>query len=104
MADFLQQFAMRAAVIVPTVMIVAALMWWAARALGVRGTSQAFDIRNMRTWPLKFALADAALFGATFALVAALMPESSWSAAVGGGVAALVAIAIGPPLLRRLAD
>ena len=57
----------------------------------------------MRTWPLKFALADAALFGATFALVATILSDSGWAMGVGGGVSAIVAIGFGPRLLARFA-
>jgi hydrogenase/urease accessory protein HupE len=103
MANFLLQFAARLALMVPVVMIAAALLWYGVRAFGAKGAQQSFNLRDMRTWPLKFALADAALFGATFALVAALLPESDWAVAIGGGVAALVAIAIGPWLLARFA-
>ena len=100
-SDFLFQLSIRLAVMVPVVMIAAALLWYAVKAFG--GARSPYNPRDMRTWPLKFALADAALFGATFALVAVLLGDSEWTSVVGGGVSALVAIGIGPWLLAGFA-
>jgi hypothetical protein len=99
-SDFLFQLAIRLAVMVPAVMIAATALWYAVKAFG-SGRTAAYNARDMRTWPLKFALADAALFGATFAVVVVLMGDSEWGSVVGGAVSALVAIGIGPLLLER---
>ena len=100
-SDFLFQLAIRFAVMVPVVMIAAAGLWYAVKAFGAARSP--FNPRDMRSWPLKFALADAALFGATFAVVVVLMGDSEWASVVGGAVSALVAIGIGPLLLERFA-
>jgi hypothetical protein len=100
-SDFLFQLAIRLAVMVPVVMIAAAGLSYAVKAFGAARSP--FNPRDMRSWPLKFALADAALFGATFAVVVVLMGDSEWASVVGGAVSALVAIGIGPLLLARFA-
>lgn len=102
-SDFLFQLSIRLAVMVPAVVIAAAALWYAVKAFG-SGRTEAFNPRDMRTWPLKFALADAVLFGATFAVVVVLMGDNEWAPAVGGGVSALVAIGGGPFLLARFAS
>jgi hydrogenase/urease accessory protein HupE len=99
-SDFLFQLAIRLAVMVPVVMLAAAGLWYAVKAFGAARSP--FNPRDMRSWPLKFALADAALFGATFALVAVLMGDGEWTSIVGGGLSALVAIGLGPLLLERI--
>jgi hydrogenase/urease accessory protein HupE len=99
LSDFLFQLSIRVAVMVPVVMIAAAALWYGVKAFGAARSP--FNARDMRSWPLRFALADAALFGATFALVAVLLGDSEWTSIVGGGVSALVAIGLGPILLER---
>jgi hypothetical protein len=46
----------------------------------------------MRTWPLYFALGDAALFALTFSAVAAWMGEGPLADGAAGGTAAIVAL------------
>ena len=55
----------------------------------------------MRTWSLRFALLDGAVFAITFALLSAWMADSEFSAGVAGGVAALVAMGLVPWLAAR---
>jgi hypothetical protein len=101
MPDFLYQVAIRLAVMLPTLMIIAALVWYAGKSLGAVRTDVPFEGGNMRTWPLPFALIDAALFALTFAIIIVAMGESDWSAGIAGGASAVVAIGIGPRLLAR---
>ncbi len=103
MPDFIYQVAIRLAVMVPTLMIVAAPLWYALKAFGVVRTGAPFDPRNMRTWPLTIVLGDAALFAFTFAIVIVWLGEGEWSAAVAGGISAVVAIGLGPLVLTRFA-
>jgi hypothetical protein len=103
MPDFLFQVLIRLAVMLPTLMIVAALIWCALKWFGVVATGAPFDARDMRTWPLRFALIEAALFALTFAIVIVVMGEGAWSAAVAGGVSAIVAVGLGPLLVERFA-
>jgi hypothetical protein len=102
MLDFLFEFLARAAVMVPAILIAAALLWYAFKRFGVVATGAPFNAGDMRTWPLGFALADALLFALTFALVMALMGDGEWTAALGAGIAALVGVGIAPLLLARL--
>jgi len=101
MPDFAYQFLIRLAVMLPTILIVAALVWALLRQFGVVAPGTPLNPTNLRTWPLSFVLADAALFALVFAFVAAWMGEGNWSAGVAGGVAALIAIGLGPVFVRR---
>ncbi len=101
MPDFAYQVLIRLAVMLPTILIVASLVWILLRKFSVVAPGTPLDPKNMRTWPLSFVLADAALFAVIFALVAAWMGEGDWSAAVAGGVAALIAIGLGPFFVKR---
>jgi hypothetical protein len=99
MPDFLYQIAIRLAVMIPAIMITAALLWYAAKKFGRMRVGGPIDPRDMRTWSLQFALADSALFALTFAIVIVAMGESEWSAAIAGGASAIIAIGLGPRLL-----
>ncbi len=102
MPDLAYQFLIRLAVMLPTILIVASLIWVLLRKLGAVAPGVPLEPANMRTWPLPFVLADAALFAVIFAFVAAWMGEGEWSAAVAGGVAAVIAVGFGPLLVKRL--
>ncbi len=102
MSGFIYQVMIRLAVMLPAVMITAALVWYALKKFGVMGKAAPFDARDFRTWPLRFLLAEAALYALIFALVVSGLGEGQWSAAVAGGVAAVVAIGVGPLLAARL--
>ena len=101
MSDFAYQVLIRLAVMLPTILIVATLVWVLSRKFGAVAPDAPLDPKNMRTWPLSFVLADAALFAVIFAFVAAWMGEGDWSAAIAGGVAAIVAIGLGPFFVKR---
>ncbi len=101
MPDLAYQFLIRLAVMLPTILIAASLAWMLLRKFGVVAPGAPLEAANMRTWPLPFILADAALFAVVFAFVAAWMGEGEWSAAIAGGVAALIAIGLGPFFVKR---
>ena len=101
MPDLAYQFLIRLAVMLPTILIVASLLWFLVRKFGAVAAGAPLDPRNMRTWPLSFMLADMALFAVIFAFVAAWMGESDWSSTVAGGVAALIAVGLGPLFVKR---
>ena len=101
MPDLLYQFLIRLAVMLPTILIVASLVWVLLRRLGVVTPDAPLEPANMRTWPLSFLPADAALFAVIFAFVAAWLGEGDWTAAIAGGVAALIAVGLGPFFVRR---
>lgn len=101
MLDFLSQFLIRAAVMVPVMLIVTALLWLAFKRFGYVGTGAPFEARNMRTWPLSAVLADVALFAVTFAVVATVLGDGEWTSAAGGAIAAIVAVGLGPLLAAR---
>lgn len=102
MTDYLLAFASRAAVMLPVILMMAAFLWWLLRRFVPLPPDLAFNAFDMRTWPLRFALADAAVFATVFAAIAAAMPDSSWGAGAAAGGAALVAIGIAPYLAARV--
>ena len=55
----------------------------------------------MRTWPLRYVLADSALFAVVFALRRCLDGRRRLERRVAGGVAALIAIGLGPLFVTR---
>ena len=104
MPDLAYQFLIRLAVMLPTILIVASLLWLLLRKFGVVASGAPLEPRNMRTWPLSFVLADAALFAVIFAFVVVWIGEGEWSAAIAGGVAALIAIGLGPLFVKRFSS
>ena len=93
MAEFFAQWLMRASVMVPVMIVLAAASWWIFGRLGVMKRDALFAPADMRTWSLPFALGDAIVFSLVFSGIAAWMGDSSAAAAVAGGFAALVALA-----------
>ena len=102
MPDLLYQFLIRLGVMLPTILIFTALIWLLFRKLGAVTPGVPIEASNMRTWPLPYLLADAALFAVIFALVAAWLGEGEWTAGIAGGIAALVAFGLGPLFVNRL--
>lgn len=102
MAEFLIQFASRLAVMVPVILLVAWLAWITLTRLGYATPGAPFNAADMRTWPLRFALVDAAIFATVFAAVSAALAGNELSAGVAGGVSALVAIGLVPWLAARM--
>jgi hypothetical protein len=102
MPDFLYQFLIRLGVMLPTILIFASLIWLLFRKLGAVTPGVPIEPSNLRTWPLSYLLADAALFAVVFAFVAAWLGEGEWTAAIAGSIAALIAVGLGPLLVKRL--
>ena len=78
----------------PVVLILVVVLWFIFNRRRHDTTAPAFSPSDMRTWPLRFALVDGAIFAVTFALFSAWMADSQFSAGVAGGLAALVALSI----------
>jgi lysylphosphatidylglycerol synthetase-like protein (DUF2156 family) len=103
MPDFAYQVLIRLAVILPTILITAALVWVLFRKFGAMTPATPLNPRDMRSWPLGYVLADSALFAVIFAVVVVWIGEGEWSAAIAGGVAAMIAIGLGPPIVACFA-
>jgi hypothetical protein len=80
MPDLVYQALIRLAVMLPTILIVTSLVWLVLRKFGAVTPGAVLEPSNMRTWPLSFLLADAALFAVVFAFVAAWLGEGEWTA------------------------
>jgi hypothetical protein len=102
MPDLLYQFLIRLAVMLPTILVFTSLVWLLFRKLGTIAPGAPVVPSNLRTWPLSYLLADAALFAVVFAFVAALLGEGEWTAAIAGGTAALIVVGLGPLFVKRL--
>jgi hydrogenase/urease accessory protein HupE len=101
MPDFLAEFLLRLGVMLPVILIVVAAIWFALKTRGGVKQGVPIDPADMRTWSLGFALADAAVFALIYALVSAWIGQGDWSAAVAGGVSAVVALGVFPRLAAR---
>ena len=95
-------FLARSAVMIPTIILVSAFAWWLTHKLGVAKTDMEFDARDMRTWPLGFAMSEAMIFGVTFAAMCSALGDGPLTAGISGGAAALVALGVIPTLLPTL--
>jgi len=102
MPDLLYQFLIRLAVMLPTILVFTSLVWLLFRKLGTITPGATIVPSNLRTWPLSYLLADAALFAVVFAFVAASLGEGEWTAAIAGGTAAMIAVGLGPLFVKRL--
>ena len=103
MPDFLFEFLSHVAVMLPVVLILVMVLWLTFNRRRHNTLAPAFSPSDMRTWPLRFALLDGAVFAVTFALLSAWMADSQFSAGVAGGLAALVAMGLVPWLATRFA-
>jgi len=103
MPDFLFEFLGRVAVMLPVVLILVVVLWLIFNRRRHDTFAPAFSPSDMRTWSLRFALLDGAVFAVIFALLSALMADSQFSAGVAGGLAALVAMGLMPWLATRYA-
>ncbi len=102
MLEFANEFLARSAVMVPTMLLIAAGFWWVSRKRGWLRADEPFTMSNVRTWPLAYVLADAILFGLVFSALAATLGDGELWAAASGGLAAFVTLAIGPMMFARL--
>jgi hypothetical protein len=103
MGEFLFEFLGRAAVMLPVFLVLVAVLWLIFNKRRHDTIAPAFSPSDMRTWSLRFALVDGAVFGVTFALLSAWLADSQFSAGVAGGLAALVAMGLMPWLATRYA-
>jgi hypothetical protein len=103
MPDFLFEFLGRVAVMLPVVLVLVVVLWLIFNRRRPDTFAPAFSPSDMRTWSLRFALVDGAVFAVTFALLSAWMADSQFSAGVAGGLAALVAMGLAPWLATRYA-
>jgi hypothetical protein len=101
MLDFAYGFLARSAVMIPTIIIVTAVLWFGLSKLGVMRPAGPFDAHNMRTWPLSFAVVEAALFGVIFAAVSAALGEGEFSVAIAGAIAAFLMCGPAPTILAK---
>ncbi len=88
MNDFAFGFLIRAAVMLPALMIATAGIWLAMKKLGFVRLDQPFDKSDMRTWPLSYAMRDSVIFGLVFAAAVALLGNAELSAAAATLMAA----------------
>jgi hypothetical protein len=103
MCDFLFEVLGRAAVILPVFLLLVTVLWLIFNKRRHDTFAPAFSPSDMRTWSLRFALVDGAVFAFTFALLSAWMPDSQFSAGVAGGFSALVAMGLVPWLATGFA-
>ena len=101
MLDFLVQFLSRLAVMLPVILLLVAVVWLIFSRRRFSAGTPSFNPSNLRTWSIRFALVDGAVFAIVFALVSASMADSQLSAGLAGGLAALVAIGVMPRLAVR---
>jgi hypothetical protein len=96
MPDLLVEFFGRIAVMLPVILILVVVLWLIFNRRRHDTLAPSFSPSDMRTWSLRFALFDGAVFAVTFALLSAWMADSQFSAGVAGGLAALVAMGLVP--------
>jgi hypothetical protein len=101
MLELLIAFLSRLAVMLPVVLVLVLLLWFAFNRRQFTAKAPPFSPSDMRSWPLRFALLDGAVFATFFALLSAWMAESEFSAGVAGGLAALIAMGLLPWLAAR---
>lgn len=104
MLDYLADVATRGAVIIPSVLIVAALTWFAARALGMLRPDKPFDRADMRTWPLTAGLLDGAIFSSVFVAAFPLVSDSAERAGLAAAIGAFTMISVALLMQRRNGD
>ncbi len=101
MTDLLVQFVSRLAVMLPTIALLAAVLWLIFNRRHFAAAAASFSSSDLPTWPLRFAVLDGCVFAIVFAIVSALMADSQFGAGVAGGLAAIVAIGVVPWLANR---
>jgi hypothetical protein len=101
MLDYAFGFLARGAVMIPTILLVSAGLWMMLKKFGVLRLEEPFTASDMRTWPLSYALGEAAIFAVVFAAIAAALGNNQGSIAIGAGVASLIALGIVPALFAR---
>ena len=79
---------------VPVIIAVNAAVWLALSVAGVMKRGVPLDVADMRTWPLQFALGEAAIFAIIFSGIAAWARDSSGLVAAASRAAACLAIGV----------
>ena len=101
MSLFVAQWIIRASVMVPVIIAVTAAVWLALSLAGVMKRGVPLDAADMSTWPLQFALGEAAIFAVIFSGIAAWAGDSPILVAAASGVAACLAIGVAGVLAGR---
>ena len=101
MSLFIAQRIARASVMAPVIIGVTAAVWLALSVTGAMKRSVPLDVADMRTWPLQFALGEAAIFAIIFSSIAAWAGDSPALVAAASGVAACLAVAVAHLLAGR---
>src|SRR5438105_13217599 len=94
MSDSTVDFVGRLAITLPVILGLTALLWLMFNRRRQSASAPTFSPSDMRTWSLRFALLDGAVFAITFALLSTWMAASAFSVGVSGGLAAIVAMAV----------
>jgi hypothetical protein len=102
MLEIAHGFLTRSAVMVPVLMLLSIGAWTALRKLQLMRLDEPFDAADMRTWPLAYAMGDAAVFGLVFSAIVSLLGDGQLIVAAGGGGAAIVALGAVPLLMAKL--
>jgi hypothetical protein len=100
MPDLIVQVALRLAVLLPVMLLVAVLAW--VKQLGFIKRSALFSAADMRA--PGFLLIDAAIFALIFALISVLMSEGPYSAAVAVGISVLLTLGNALRLAARILE
>jgi hypothetical protein len=101
MSDFFVDFVGRLVIMLPVILVLTAVLWLMFNRRRQSASAPAFSPSDMRTWSLRFALLDGAVFASTFALLSTWMADSAFSVGVSGGLAAIVAMAVMPWVAAR---
>jgi len=101
MLDVVHGFVVRSAVIVPLLMLGSIGAWIILRKLRMMRLDEPFDAADMRTWPLAYAMADAAVFALVFSAIVAALGDGQLNVALAGGGGALVALGAVPLLVAK---
>jgi len=94
MSAFVAQWMMRTSVMLPVIIAVTAAVWVVLSVAGVMQRGVPLDVGDMRTWPLQFALGEAAIFAIIFSGIAAWAGDSPALVAAASGVAACLAVGV----------
>lgn len=92
MPYMMQEFMTRLAVMVPTMLVIAAGLWGLAAVFRMLRREAPRNLYDMRTWPLSYALGYAGVFATVFAAVVAFVDAGDDAADLATLVAAFVAI------------
>jgi hypothetical protein len=102
MLDFAWGFLARGAVMIPTAILTSAALWWLAHKYGYAKSGVGFEARDIRTWPFRFAMGEAAIFGVIIAATTAALGDGALANGISGGAAALITLGIIPALMPSL--